>query len=159
MRGLSSFGTESLQKMAAWYYYFVETTETCPWTGKTFRLSSVATNDTGDGFLELTNATSAGYAFYNFTLAEPFGYAYESTGDKRPYFYTLEAVTFPKATLQWQATRQLCLMGTEAASISTIPGDIFIAGYEFSSPLIVGANQQLVFVAGNIQIILRTDYT
>lgn len=156
MRGLSAYGCESLQKYLLFYYWKDETTETVPWITKNFRLSSVPTNDSGYGFSELSNSTSPGYAYFTFSgTGNDFVAVEEATGSRRAYFTNNEEVAFPTAIGNWQQIRQLCLFGIDGAIGYNPDPKVFIAGYDFSSPLSIVASSKLVFLQYSIKFVLN----
>lgn len=168
MAALNGYADETnivLSKCMSGFYGY--TPVSCPWDTKTFRLSSTVCNTTGNGFLELIDATSPGYAFVEFTLGGdqgPFSAAAEGASNYNPYMYNKSDVVFPQATLTWQGIRQLGVFGTDVLALDDpfLTPELLVLGFELddgaSGPLIILANQQLAFLVGNIKILIQTPY-
>lgn len=159
LNGYSYRTAEVITKWISGYYLYNQIGATCPWITKTLRLAKNTVGPEGVGFDELVDSPteSSGYEYYEFPDSTPFIDAAEGSPNYNPYIVNKADIAFSMALLAWDPAMFIGMFGQGGVATPTDPYQ-FILGFGLVPSVTVGAYQQLVFLAGNFKIALRTPY-
>lgn len=163
MSTLNGYSYRTLEVITKWcsgYYLYNQIGEVCPWTTKTLRLAKNTPGPEGVGFEELVDSPteSPGYEYYEFPDSTPFVDEAEVTLDKNPYIANKADVIFVMALLGWDTAKFIGMFGQGGVPTPTNSYQ-FIFGFELTPWVTIQAYQQLIFLAGNLKIELKTPYS